>query len=215
MSTLVLLVLAGIMGVPQYFRRFRGAKNHWLYITAAGQLVLLAAAALLAVGTNGSMSGWGTAAVFSVAAAALGGGPVTMAILRLSVPSVPGNLAVRHSTDAPGADSDLVPQRGARDVESASPDSVVDSLADPADRPGQILKGGAWIGLLERLAIAVTLWCGWPEGLAIVLAVKGLGRYAELGKDGAAERFILGTFASVLWACACTGVAVLATASYL
>ena len=70
---------------------------------------------------------------------------------------------------------------------------------------------GGVLGLLERTAIASTLWSGWPEGLAIVLAVKGLGRYAELGKDGAAERFILGTFASVLWACACTGIAVLAT----
>jgi hypothetical protein len=68
-----------------------------------------------------------------------------------------------------------------------------------------VLRGGAWIGVLERTAIAATLWAGWPEGLAVVLAVKGLGRYPELGKGGAAERFILGTFASVLWACACAG----------
>ena len=71
------------------------------------------------------------------------------------------------------------------------------------------LRGGTWIGLLERIAIAATLWAGWPEGLAVVLAVKGLGRYSELDKDGAAERFILGTFASVLWACACTGIGML------
>ena len=50
-------------------------------------------------------------------------------------------------------------------------------------------------------------------GLAIVLAVKGLGRYPELRSQedtGAAERFIIGTFTSVLWAVACVGVAVLA-----
>jgi hypothetical protein len=39
-----------------------------------------------------------------------------------------------------------------------------------------------------------------------VLAVKGVGRYHELGAAGAAERFIIGTFASVLWASACAGV---------
>lgn len=211
MSTLVLLVLAGVVGVPQYFRRFRGSTNRWLYITAAGQLVLLAAAALLAAGTPGPAPGWGTAASFSVAAAALGGGPVTMAILRLSGRSTSGDLPGRPALDAPGKDPDAAPQDDPGGTEAANADAAAASIDD---RPSQILQGGAWIGLLERLAIAATLWCGWPEGLAIVLAVKGLGRYAELGKDGAAERFILGTFASVLWACACTGVAALATAVY-
>ena len=39
--------------------------------------------------------------------------------------------------------------------------------------------------------------------------MKGLGRYAELKAPAAAERFIIGTLASVLWAAACVGVAVL------
>lgn len=73
----------------------------------------------------------------------------------------------------------------------------------------EILRGGAWIGALERAAIAGTLLVGWPEGLAVVLAVKGLGRYAELRAPAAAERFIVGTLASGLWAVACVGVAVL------
>ena len=73
----------------------------------------------------------------------------------------------------------------------------------------EILRGGAWIGAMERAAIAGTLLVGWPEGLAVVLAVKGLGRYAELRAPAAAERFILGTLASALWAAACVGVAVL------
>lgn len=80
---------------------------------------------------------------------------------------------------------------------------------------GRVLRGGAWIGALERLAIYATLVAGWPEGLAVVLAVKGLGRYPELRaaedgvRTGAAERFIIGTFTSVLWACGCAGVVLL------
>jgi hypothetical protein len=73
----------------------------------------------------------------------------------------------------------------------------------------QILRGGAWIGVLERGAVAATLLAGWPEGLAVVLAVKGLGRFAELKAPAAAERFILGTLASALWAVSCVGVVLL------
>lgn len=73
----------------------------------------------------------------------------------------------------------------------------------------EVLRGGAWIGALERVAVAGTLLAGWPEGLPVVLAVKGLGRFAELKAAAAAERFIIGTLTSVLWAVACVGVAVL------
>ncbi len=73
----------------------------------------------------------------------------------------------------------------------------------------EILRGGAWIGVLERAALTGTLLAGWPEGLAVVLAVKGLGRFAELRTPAAAERFIVGTLASALWATACAGVVVL------
>lgn len=74
-----------------------------------------------------------------------------------------------------------------------------------------LLRGGAWIGVLERLAAFATVTAGWPEGLAVVLAVKGLARYPELRatSSAVAERFIIGTFISVLWACGCAGLAVL------
>ena len=81
------------------------------------------------------------------------------------------------------------------------------------EQAGTVLRGGAWIGALERLAVYVALVAGWAPGLAIVLAVKGLGRYPELRNQedtAVAERFIIGTFTSVLWAVACAGVAVLA-----
>jgi hypothetical protein len=94
--------------------------------------------------------------------------------------------------------------------------SAVLRTADPTSAaasggPGdpEVLRGGAWVGVLERAALAGTLLAGWPEGLAIVVAVKGLGRYAELKAPAAAERFIIGTLASLLWAGACVGCVVL------
>jgi hypothetical protein len=80
------------------------------------------------------------------------------------------------------------------------------------ERAGEVLRGGAWIGALERLAVYAALVAGWGPGLAIVLAVKGLGRYPELRNQedtGAAERFIIGTFTSVLWAVACAALGAL------
>ncbi len=90
-----------------------------------------------------------------------------------------------------------------------------ESQADSLDQAGRVLRGGAWIGALERIAIYATLVSGWPEGIAVVLVVKGLGRYPELRaaengvRTGAAERFIIGTFVSVLWAAGCAGVVLL------
>ena len=73
------------------------------------------------------------------------------------------------------------------------------------------LRGGAWIGIFERLGLVASLLAGWPEGIAVIVAVKGLARYPELKQtpsSGVTERFIIGTFASLAWALACTGVAV-------
>jgi F0F1-type ATP synthase membrane subunit c/vacuolar-type H+-ATPase subunit K len=81
------------------------------------------------------------------------------------------------------------------------------------DQAGEILRGGAWIGALERLAVFAGLAAGFPEGVAVVLALKGVGRFPDLraeGRGGAAtERFIIGTFTSVLWAAACAGMVAL------
>jgi hypothetical protein len=113
--------------------------------------------------------------------AVLGGGPVTAAVLRLA------------------------------DREGPGPGGVEDAA--------RVLRGGAWIGSFERAGVFAALVAGWPEGMAVVLALKGLGRYSELKSEGAgttaggptggvAERFIIGTFCSVLWAVACAGVVV-------
>ncbi|KGH47089.1 hypothetical protein IN07_09045 [Modestobacter caceresii] len=91
-------------------------------------------------------------------------------------------------------------------LRAADPDRVAGRrrASDP-----EVLRGGAWIGVLERSAIAVTVLAGFAEGLAVLIAVKGLGRFNELKAPVASERFIIGTLASGLWALGCVGVAVL------
>ncbi|BDI22251.1 hypothetical protein [Herbiconiux sp. L3-i23] len=74
----------------------------------------------------------------------------------------------------------------------------------------EVLRGGTAIGLLERLAVAGTLLAGFPEGLAVIVAVKGVGRFSELDDSATRERFIIGSLVSLIWACAATGVALLA-----
>ncbi len=68
------------------------------------------------------------------------------------------------------------------------------------------LRGGRIIGVLERTGVAACLLIGWPEGIPVILAVKSLARFSELRAPHASEQFILGTFASVLWACAVAGI---------
>jgi hypothetical protein len=151
----------------------------WAFAT----LALLVALGLLGVlaGPDADLSGLPARAVLIDLAlvAVLGGGPVTSTVLW------------------------LVDQGSTR----------TDTLA----MAGEVLRGGAWIGVFERCAVFAAVASGWPEGLAVVLALKGLGRYSELkagapsangeplASGGVAERFIIGTFASVLWASACAG----------
>lgn len=76
--------------------------------------------------------------------------------------------------------------------------------------PHEVLRGGLAIGLLERLAVAGTIIAGFPAALAIIVAVKGVGRFTELDAAEARERFIIGSFVSLIWASASAAMAVLA-----
>ena len=93
----------------------------------------------------------------------------------------------------------------------AAPDPATGAApSDPGGPLGeeavQTLRGGTWIGILERLAITGCLLAGYPAGVAFVVAIKGLGRYPELRDHPvAAERFMIGTLASMIWAGA-TGI---------
>ena len=85
-----------------------------------------------------------------------------------------------------------------------------DVKAETLEAAGKVLRGGTWIGMLERFVVFATLVAGYPAGIAYALAIKGLGRYPELHNQkqpGAAERFIIGTMISVIWAGTCAYVA--------
>lgn len=95
----------------------------------------------------------------------------------------------------------------ARESEASGEESEEAPAADP-ETARRVLRGGLVIGLLERLAVAVAILTDQPVAIAYIVAVKGLGRYAELRESPAAsERFIIGTLASLLWAAACAVLA--------
>jgi hypothetical protein len=73
--------------------------------------------------------------------------------------------------------------------------------AGPSLPTQRILRGGAIIGVLERLGVCLAILTGQPVAIAYIVAIKGLGRFAELKETPvAAERFIIGTLTSMLWA---------------
>jgi hypothetical protein len=87
-----------------------------------------------------------------------------------------------------------------------SADEAASADADGGPSPeapdaAAVLRGGTWIGILERLAVTGCLLAGFPAGVAVVVAVKGLGRYPEIRDNpGVSERFVIGTLASLVWA---------------
>jgi len=90
-------------------------------------------------------------------------------------------------------------------IASRSPDAGDGSgNAGPlGEGPQDALRGGTWIGVLERIAVTGALLAGYPAAIGFVIAVKGLGRYPELHRHPAAsERFVIGTLASMVWAAA-------------
>lgn len=100
----------------------------------------------------------------------------------------------------------LNPTPGPGESEAAT--SVVPEVGSIEAAEAQ-LRGGYWIGVLERAAIFAAILTGYGSGLAVILGVKSLARYPELRAEenrGAAERFIIGTFASSLIAAAGAGL---------
>lgn len=147
------------------------------------------------------------------------GWPVTTTVLRLarSVDAQEGNAGKREESGtrdenaATAVTKDTDTSGAASNAASKNATNAAAGSAARPDHPG-VLRGGLMIGILERLAVAVAILANEPVAIAYVVAIKGLGRYAEL-KDtpAAAERFIIGTLTSLLWAC---GVATL-TSLYL
>lgn len=169
-------------------------------------------------------------------AAGFGGWPVTALVFRIartiddrsdsraaagvSPDSVsPGNAGPDAAAADPAADSTVdgeitVPPSAAAPAQGEADTAGATAPTPQAAGAGtRILRGGAIIGVLERLAVCLAILGGQPVAIAYVVAIKGLGRFAELKETPvAAERFIIGTLTSLLWA---SGVAALAKALLL
>jgi hypothetical protein len=90
------------------------------------------------------------------------------------------------------------PDRSPPDVDAAQ--DATGAAPDPHRSAQELLRGGLWIGLLERVAVTGAVLLGEYTIVAAVVAVKGLGRFKELSTPEASERFVVGTLASLTWA---------------
>ena len=157
----------------------------------------------------------GPGVTFAIVVAALvvsvvGGWYVTRGVLALAArntarealpPAADSTGAGRDSSGRDGADGESA-DRGNAGREGAERDSApVPDVGPTSPQAVAALRGGTWIGILERLTITGLILVGYPAGIAILVAIKGLGRYPELReKPEASERFVIGTLASMAWA---------------
>ena len=155
---------------------------------------------------------WVTALGVGVTAA-LAGWPLTRWALhlaagrdrRLTDVRAPQAEEPRDPEGAAVATSPPEPPIGAsQDAAEAVDDGAVGTVT--VDDDG-LLRGGLWIGLLERLIIAGGVALGEPAVVGVVVAIKGLGRVPELLKSPTAgERFMIGSLASLGVALACGSI---------
>jgi len=174
MASLILAILA-----------FRLGKQPFA-IASAGALGVALLLAALPLGEAPVVFGV-VIGMAALALAVIGGGPAAVLALQL---------ATKNSV-APGAHGGILVGAEPSPAADAAP---LDGTAPPVH---EVLRGGLTIGVLERLAVAGAILAGFPEALAVVVAIKGVGRFTELASSEARERFIIGTFASLIWACAC------------
>lgn len=118
---------------------------------------------------------------------------VILTLLGLAVGVIGGNPVTRRVLDAAA---------GSRVRETIDGGIVVTARETVGGaEPPTLMRGGTVIGYVERFAVVLAVVLGFPEALAVVVAVKGIGRFAELAEAEARERFIIGTLASLSWAC--------------
>lgn len=100
---------------------------------------------------------------------------------------------------------------------------VLDAVGVPASTNEKTLKGGRLLGPMERLFVVALGLAGHLTAASIVVAAKGLLRFPELqadsrsaaarqGPSDVTEYFLIGSFASWLFALAGIGLAALGTA---
>lgn len=66
------------------------------------------------------------------------------------------------------------------------------------------IKGGRWIGILEREMIVMLGLVKQYDAMAFVLAAKSIARYQQLDNKDFAEKYLIGTLLSALIAMTCT-----------
>jgi hypothetical protein len=67
------------------------------------------------------------------------------------------------------------------------------------EEPGTALRGGRWIGPLERLLIIILAGAGAEVAIGAVVAAKGVIRFPEISQDSSgekAEEFLIGSVSS-------------------
>lgn len=100
-----------------------------------------------------------------------------------------------------------VPEPPVVEVSGDSRSPVVRRRENSEPQVREVLRGGMWIGILERLGLTAAILAGRFELAAVVVAIKALGRYPEIRENPAvSERFIIGTLTSLLVAGACGAV---------
>lgn len=110
--------------------------------------------------------------------------------------------------------------RGSRDTHRAGPNgsgepgrSGAGSVGEGALLRPAVMRGGRWIGPLERILIVLLVATGATEAVAAVVAAKGVIRFPEINKDEdgqKAEEFLVGSLAS--WGLAAIGVILIRSA---
>jgi hypothetical protein len=156
-------------------------EGRWLMV--ASGVLLLVAVIMVAVPHPGAPAVIeAVIALAAVAVSAFGGSPAVKTVLSLASPG-------REEEGDAGGILIAVPHE---------------------DRKREVLRGGLTIGVLERIATTASILAGVPEAIAVVIAIKGVGRFSELGASEAQERFIIGTFVSLGWAAVCGALAHLA-----
>lgn len=182
---LAIIVIAAALAICITAIRFRKPS---LALLAA--LPVIAGLVGLAFRTGIPAPNHGVAVVGGILLALLGivgGSPITIAVLGFS------NRGAGSTTTVEGHHGGIVVNEGTA----------------PETRRSEVLRGGTIIGYLERLALIAAIVLGHLEIVAVLIAVKGLGRFSELDSPEIRERFIIGTLVSLVWAGACALLIVL------
>lgn len=184
-SALLLLLAAGLLLALVASRRPTAQKpgTHWLIVP----VVVLIVAVIIFTAAGGGQSV--PAVGFHIASTVLliligitGGSPLVLVVLDLA---------------------------GSGAVPLGDHGGILVSAIGTQKQDREILRGGMTIGYLERLVIMGAALMGQFAAVAIVVAVKGLGRFSELENSAARERFIIGTLVSIVWAAACVAPAII------